>query len=74
MGRVLPKIDTFGANIPTFNLRGKTQVHTLAGGVLTFVITVIMLVYATIKLLQLATKDNPTVSEFTETSFFDYND
>ena len=74
MASVLPKIDTFGADLPPFNLRGETQVYTVAGGIVTVIITVIMLIYSTIKFLQLATKTNPTVSEFTETSFFNSED
>ena len=48
--------------------------YTITGGIVTFIITVIMLLYATVKFIQLATKDNPSVSEFTETSFFDSKD
>ena len=74
MERILPEIDTFGADLPPFNLRGETQVYTITGGIVTFIITVIMLLYSTVKFIQLATKDNPSVSEFTETSFFDSKD
>ena len=51
LNTILEKIDVFGTALPAFNLKGRSQVHTKTGGVLTFVISVVMLIYAAIKLI-----------------------
>lgn len=48
---MLERIDTFGEPLPGFNLKGKTTVHTRTGGLLTFFVTVVLLIYSTLKLI-----------------------
>ena len=48
---VLKKFDMFGKPLPTFNLKGQISVHTMAGGLLTFAIMIVILIYSTIKLI-----------------------
>ena len=45
---VLEEIDAFGEPIPVFNVRGKTSVQTHIGGVVTILIAIVVLVYATV--------------------------
>ena len=71
MHSLLKRIDVFGKPLPTFNMNGDTQVHTMTGGLLTFFITIIILTYGTLKFIHLVDKHNPNVSEVMEKSVFD---
>ena len=48
---VLRSFDIFGKSLPTFNLKGEGTVHTMMGGVVTFIIMVVVIVYASIKMI-----------------------
>ena len=74
IGSALSKFDGFGSDLPTFNLKGETNVQTCSGGVLTLLITLVTLAYAAIKSVHLASKKNPQVTEFTEEGFFESSD
>ena len=52
-------------------MRGRTGFSTYAGALLSFAILFVMLIYGTIKLIQLNGKLNPNVSTYTEQNFFD---
>ena len=67
------QIDIFGANLPAFNLSGKTQVLTVSGGLLTALLLVVFIGYATLKLTHLIDKKNPLIAELKETNFYDFN-
>lgn len=71
---LLEKIDIFGAPLPAFNIKGTTVVHTVSGGLTTFLIIVVMLAYASIKTIQLFSKHHNNVVQITEKNFFDYHD
>ena len=62
MHELLKRFDVFGQPLPLFNLRGSSEVHTMTGGVLTFVIVTIFFIYGTIKMIQLVSRHNPNVS------------
>ena len=74
LNSVLRSFDIFGQQLPTFNLKGQSTVHTMAGGVITFFILVVTLVYASIKMVQLFDRHNPTVSQVLDKNVFDYNE
>ena len=59
LNSLLTNIDVFGKPLPAFNLKGKPIVHTMTGGIVTFTIVVIMVIYASIKLIQLFDRHNP---------------
>ena len=67
------QIDMFGANLPAFNISGQTQVLTVSGGILTALLAVVFIGYATLKLTHLIDKKNPLIAEVKETNFYDYN-
>ena len=50
------------------------MVHTITGGLTTFLVLVVMLVYASIKVIHLLSKHNPNVVMVHEKNFFDYKD
>ena len=43
-------LDMFGAQVPTFNIRGKDVVKTSAGACASIIISVLTLIYALLKL------------------------
>ena len=71
---LLINMDVFGKQLPAFNLRGQPIVHTMTGGIITFSIVVVMLIYASIKMIQMIDHHNPQVAQFTEHTVFDYNE
>lgn len=71
---LLKKIDQFGRPLPTFNLNGETEAQTVLGGVVTFAIIVIILLYGSLKLDHMSTKHNANVTSVLEPDVFDQND
>ena len=58
-GAVITSIDGFGADVPSFNLKGETKVNTLLGGVVTALILLLTLGYSILKAIQLTSRSNP---------------
>ena len=63
---LLKKVDMFELDLPTFNLKGKSKVASVCGGLVSVVIITIMLLYSGIKLTMLVNRENPNVSTFSE--------
>ena len=74
MQSLLQRIDIFGSSLPAFNLKGQTMVHTISGGVATFLVIVVMLIYGSIKIIHLFSKHNPNVVSVYEKNYFDYKE
>ena len=68
------RFDSFAKPLPAFNIKGAESVQTLTGGIFTLFITVIILIYSSLKLLQLASKENPNVSEVNELDFYNFKE
>ena len=68
---MLDLIDLFKKQLPTFNMRGRSFVPSIAGGVLSFAIGFIMLMYATIKCVQMLSRANPNISSYLQTNALD---
>ena len=51
--KMIDRIDMFQKDLPTFNMRGATSVASFTGGVLSFSIFVVMMMYASFKLIHL---------------------
>lgn len=68
---MLERMDIFGQEIPAFNLKGSNRVHTMPGGLMTFAIMVVMLIYASIKMIQLINRTNPNIAQFLEKDVYD---
>ena len=71
---VLERLDTFGKPLPGFNIKGRDKVTTIAGGVSTILISGIVLLYATTKLLHMESKNNPNISSFIREAEFNSED
>ena len=63
---LLEHVDLFKTKLPGFNLRGKHQISSVYGGMLTIMILTVMLLYSGIKLEMLLYRQNPNISSFTE--------
>lgn len=61
----------FGESLPTFNVKGNTEVSTTTGGILTVLIVIVLLIYGAIKFDMLMDKYNPEISEVTEKEIYD---
>ena len=55
-------IDTFGKELPSFNIKGETHVNTIYGGIMTFIISFMAILYALLKLNVLINSVNPNIS------------
>ena len=68
-GAGLPKMllimDMFSEPLPTFNIKGQSDVRTHCGGCLSMLIIITAITFALVKLEHLLEKHNPTVNIFT---------
>ena len=46
VSQVLEGLDIFGQSLPTFNLKGKDEMHTRVGGIFTLILSFVALTYA----------------------------
>ena len=58
------KMDVFGEKLPGFNLKGKDRVPTIVGGFCTLILLVTLLLYGTLKMTSLITKEQPRMSSY----------
>ena len=74
VGEVLKQFSMFGAQFPTFNIKGQTKVYTMTGAILTFLLILVFSGYAALKLTHLFDKYNPNIAELKESNFYDFNE
>ena len=74
VGEVLKQFSMFGAQFPTFNVKGQTKVFTMTGAITTFLFFVVFIGYSVLKLSHLMDKYNPNIAELKESNFYDYNE
>ena len=63
ISNALKGFDSFGKEVPAFNIKGESRVNTALGGLLTFVILTVSLIYSIIKIVQMVNGDNPIISD-----------
>ena len=61
----------FGQPIPTLNNKGKTEIHTSEGVLISVILLTVMFLFGAMKLEHLVTRHNPQVSSTTYKNFFD---
>ena len=59
---MLKNLDLFPRSLPSFNLQGKHSIRTLWGSLITVLIVLVTILFASIKLQQLLLHENPTVN------------
>ena len=64
-------IDFFKKPMPAFNMRGRNTVPSIAGGVMSIGLSMVLLTYSTVKLQHLLTRHNPNISSFLESGVLD---
>ena len=72
--KMLLTLDMFGAQLPTFNLKGEEKVRTHCGGCTSLIIIYVTFLFATLKLQHLLSKHNPTVNTFVQRDALDENE
>ena len=68
---VMKRMDIFGFDIPTFNIKGESKVMTVSGGLLSFLVGIVFLIYGSLKLSHLIDNHNPSIAEIKEFNFYD---
>ena len=58
----LKSVDMFGAPVPNFNMRGRTEVKTSCGACTSMVIFTLTLLFGIIKMEHLALRKNPSIT------------
>ena len=61
--RQMRGFDKFAKPVPTFKINGESSVNTVAGGILSSIITLIVLSYSIGKLVDLHTRNNPIITD-----------
>ena len=59
-------LDVFKMKVPGFNVRGKTQISSLMGSILSIVLLLLLLFYGANKFTHLMERRNPTITSYTE--------
>ena len=58
----LKSASIFGVNVPSFNVNGKYKIDTFLGGVLTFLVIVVVALFGSYKMIKLVNQLNPQFS------------
>ena len=66
ISNMFQQVDHFSKEIPSFNLKGETNVTTLLGSICTTLIVLVTLSYSLMKMEKVITGRNPDVTVFTE--------
>ena len=69
--KMLLTMDMFGEPLPSFNIKGQSDVRTHCGGCLSMLIIITAIAFALAKLEHLLAKQNPSVNIFTNANAFD---
>ena len=67
----LDRIDLFKRPVPSFNIRGRTAISSLSGGIMSVIIFCLMLFYGSIKFVHLLSRHNPTISTHKQAFAYD---
>ena len=64
-------LDLYAEPVPSFNLKGITSFPTLAGGLVSIIIIIIMIMYGSFKLMHFLLRSNPIIGEYVELDAID---
>ena len=68
MQSTLLKLDLLSTPLPSFNIKGESEVRTKSGGLISLVILAAIFMFATLKLEHLLNKKSPEISTFEDTT------
>ena len=63
---MLDHIDLFKQQVPSFNIRGRHSISSWPGGLMSFFIFFVIMIYGALKFVMLMSKGNPNVSTYLE--------
>ena len=63
-GKVLETFDAFGEPVPGFNVKGQNTVTSRTGGMITLLISIVVILYAAVKFIHLYTRHNPLLGSY----------
>ena len=69
-GEVFRRLDIFGQDLPTFILKGRDKVQTRIGGVVSILIFILVLMYASLKFSHLVDRHNPVMNSFYKENYY----
>ena len=61
---VFQRLDIFGEALPQFNYRGQDIIRTRAGGVFTVILLSLVLLFASVRFVELYSKHNPLIFQW----------
>ena len=70
----LKKFDLFGQPYPAFNLRGKNEINTFCGSIVSIVIIYIVIMFGSLKFAHLLSHHGPTINTYTQKNAFTSED
>ena len=62
----LASLDLFSRPVPGFNIRGRTKITSLLGSIISGIVVLVIMLYATNKFIHLLKRSNPTISSYVE--------
>ena len=71
---VISGLDNFAKELPAFNVKGKTQVNTFIGGLISLVIMTVTMGYAIGSWVELVERSNPIINEGLISNYYGQND
>ena len=74
LGSTLKNLDMFHVPIPGFNFNGREYLRTGAGGIISFIICYVTMLFAALKLSHLISKHNPQINTFVNPNAYNYDD
>ena len=69
-GEVFRSLDFFGKDLPSFILKGQRRVKTRIGGVVSILIFILIIMYASLKFSHLVDKHNPVTNSFYKENYY----
>ena len=66
LNKIVKRVDTFGQQLPAFNIKGDKEVKTICGGIITILVYLTLFLWAAERLVEVINKENLTVTEFSE--------
>ena len=70
----LKKLDLFGQPLPAFNLKGKSEVNTFCGSMVSLLLIYVVIMFGTLKLTHLLSHHGPTINTFMQKNAFTSED
>ena len=68
IGEVFKRMDAFGQNLPSFNIKGNDTISTILGGIVSLALIMVVMMYGGLRFSHLIEKHNPNISAYFQES------